>query len=67
MERFAQTPELLPVVSRDDVRRLEGVITADDVTRSFRGRRADAAGAVSRRPEEPATPAQSGPRTGQQS
>ena len=67
LERFAETPELLPVVSREDVRRLEGVITADDVTRSFRGRRADAAGAVSRRPEEPATPAQSDPRTGRQS
>jgi CIC family chloride channel protein len=32
IERFADTPELLPVVSREDVRRLEGVISADDLT-----------------------------------
>jgi CIC family chloride channel protein len=39
MERFADSPELLPVVSREDVRRVEGVITADDLTRYVRGRR----------------------------
>ena len=39
MERFADSPELLPVVSREDMRRVEGVVTADDLTRYVRGRR----------------------------
>jgi hypothetical protein len=39
MERFADSPELLPVVSREDMRRVEGVVTADDLMRHLRGRR----------------------------
>jgi CIC family chloride channel protein len=39
IERFADSPELLPVVSREETRRVEGVITADDLTRYVRGRR----------------------------
>ncbi len=39
MERFADSPELLPVVSREDMRRVEGVVTADDLMRYVRGPR----------------------------
>jgi CBS domain-containing protein len=39
LDRFADTAGLLPVVSRADVRRVEGVITLDSITR-FVGRRA---------------------------
>lgn len=43
MEWFADSPDLLPVVSREEGRRVEGVITADDLTRFVRGRRAKSA------------------------
>jgi CIC family chloride channel protein len=39
LERFAQSPGLLPVVSREQASRVEGVITLDDVTRFVEGRR----------------------------
>ena len=39
LERFAQSAGLLPVVSRDQASRVEGVITLDDVTRFVEGRR----------------------------
>ena len=35
LERLSQTPGLLPVVSRSDDRRLEGVITLEDVLKAF--------------------------------
>ena len=40
LERLADSDGLLPVISRDDTRRLEGVVTVDDVARVLgRGRR----------------------------
>jgi CIC family chloride channel protein len=39
LERLSETPELLPVVNRADVRRVEGMITADDIARFARRRR----------------------------
>jgi CIC family chloride channel protein len=39
LERFAESDGLLPVVSRAAARRLEGVITLDDITRFTRRRR----------------------------
>ena len=41
LERFAQSAGLLPVVGRDHARRVEGVITLDDVTRFIERRRAE--------------------------
>lgn len=38
LERLAESGGLLPIISRDDTRRVEGVITGDDVTRAL-GRR----------------------------
>lgn len=35
LERLSKTPGVLPVVSRSDVRRLEGVISLEDVLRAF--------------------------------
>jgi CIC family chloride channel protein len=40
LERFADSAGLLPVVSRKEARRLEGVITLDEITRFIRRRRA---------------------------
>jgi CIC family chloride channel protein len=40
LERFAESAGLLPVVSRKEARRLEGVITLDEITRFIRRRRA---------------------------
>ena len=39
LERFAQSPGLLPVVSREQATRVEGVIALEDVTRFVEGRR----------------------------
>jgi CIC family chloride channel protein len=39
LERFADSPGLLPVVSRAVANRVEGVITLDDITHFARGRR----------------------------
>jgi hypothetical protein len=39
LEQFARTPGLLPVVSRAAGRRVEGVISLDDITLFARGRR----------------------------
>jgi CIC family chloride channel protein len=33
LERFAESPGLLPIVGRDEVRRLEGVVALDDILR----------------------------------
>jgi CBS domain-containing protein len=41
LERFAQSPGLLPVVSREQARRMEGVVTLDDVTRFVERRRTE--------------------------
>jgi CIC family chloride channel protein len=41
VERFAQSPGLLPVVSRDQARRVEGFVTLDEVTRFVDQRRRD--------------------------
>jgi CIC family chloride channel protein len=38
LERFAESPGLLPVVSRAAASRVEGVITLDDITRFGKGR-----------------------------
>jgi CIC family chloride channel protein len=35
LERLAQTPGLLPVVSRNDVNHLEGIISLEDILRAF--------------------------------
>lgn len=35
LERFSQTPGLLPVISRSDAKRLEGVISLENVLRAF--------------------------------
>src|SRR6185436_549913 len=40
LERLSDSDGLLPIISRDDTRRVEGVITADDVTRALGRRRA---------------------------
>ncbi len=37
-ERLADSDGLLPIVSREDTRRVEGVVTSEDVTRAL-GRR----------------------------
>jgi CIC family chloride channel protein len=42
LDRFAETPGLLPVVSRTDAHRVEGVVTLDSIMR-FVGRRAASA------------------------
>jgi chloride channel protein, CIC family len=47
LERFADSPDLLPVVSRAAARHLEGVITLDDIARFARRRRS------ARQPERP--------------
>jgi CIC family chloride channel protein len=44
IERFAESPALLPVVSREEIRRPIGVITTDDITDFARRRRADSRG-----------------------
>ena len=38
LERLADSDGLLPVISRENVRRVEGVITLDDVMRALRRR-----------------------------
>jgi CIC family chloride channel protein len=54
LERFAQTGGLLPVVSRVAVRRVEGVITLDEITRFAKRGQAGRARAAS--PGKPAGP-----------
>ena len=39
IERLAETPGILPVVSREDTRRVEGIITPDDLALAARPRR----------------------------
>jgi CBS domain-containing protein len=41
LERFAESGGLLPVVRRDDARKVEGVITIADIHRFGARRRAD--------------------------
>jgi CIC family chloride channel protein len=43
LDRFGESGGILPVVGRDDARRVEGVITLDDITLFARRRRASAA------------------------
>jgi CIC family chloride channel protein len=43
LDRFGESGGLLPVVGRDDARRVEGIITLDDITHFARRRRASAA------------------------
>lgn len=50
LDRFGDSGGLLPVVGRDDARRVEGVITLDDITHYARRRRASAAASSGRRP-----------------
>jgi chloride channel protein, CIC family len=39
LERLADSAGVLPIISREDTRRVEGVITADDMTRALNRRR----------------------------
>jgi len=39
MERFAESPGVLPVLSREHARRVEGVITLEEITRFLQRRR----------------------------
>ncbi len=41
MERFAESPGILPILSRDHARRIEGVITLEDITRFLQRRRVE--------------------------
>ncbi len=41
MERFAESPGILPILSREQTRRIEGVITLEDITRYLQRRRVE--------------------------